>query len=121
MPRLGSATGVGVALETDDDLHIAEMRNELLAENVHDAADLSVIEIQILYDALVNGKHATIDGIERVKFPLLPSDTLDNNDGFSRVVPFEFSIGDHYIQASELLDHDAGGILRIFAELLTPT
>ena len=64
-------------------ISIGDMRLALKKENVHDAGDLSIVEVEDLYNTLVVGQFNKIAGVETIIYPLLSTASFDNEDTFS--------------------------------------
>jgi hypothetical protein len=119
LPCFGRVSlGAGSDKDTGNQQQITTMRTELLSKhNVHDANDLSIAEVEELYDAIVNGKANEISGLDSVKFPILPSSAMD--DSARRYIPLDFSDGAHFLRAEELSDTEVRDIVRILSQLIT--
>ena len=80
-------------------------------------ADLDIVEVEDLYDALVNGQHNDIDGLDNIILSVLTASPMDDGTLEHRV-PFKFQDGAHFLWMDELNNNEICQIIGIFSELL---
>ena len=68
-------------------------------------ADLDIVEVEDLYDALVNGQHNDIDGLDNIILSVLTASAMDDGTLEHRV-PFKFQDGAHFLWMDDLNNNE---------------